>query len=98
MYEAIVFLPLLGAILAGFIALAGARARHPGANPPRGAENSADDHGPHIAPVHGHESAVVHPSHDEPQEQEPPAAGSRAAEAINTARLFFSAGLYWIAF
>ena len=30
MYQAIVFLPLLGAILAGAIALFGARARHPG--------------------------------------------------------------------
>ena len=30
MYQAIVFLPLLGAILAGLIALAGARARFPG--------------------------------------------------------------------
>ena len=29
MYQAIVFLPLLGAILAGLIALAGARARFP---------------------------------------------------------------------
>ena len=30
MYQAIVFLPLLGAIMAGLIALAGARARWPG--------------------------------------------------------------------
>ena len=30
MYAAIVFLPLLGAILAGIIALAGARVRWPG--------------------------------------------------------------------
>ena len=30
MYQAIVFLPLLGAILAALISLAGARARHPG--------------------------------------------------------------------
>src|SRR6267143_2431549 len=98
MYQAIVFLPLLGAILAGFIALAGARARHPGTNPPRGAENSADDHGPHTASVHGHESAVIHSSDDELQEHEPPAAGSRAAEAITTTLLFVSAGLSWIAF
>jgi len=40
-YQAIVFLPLLGAILAGFIALAGARARFPGKGPVAGA-----DHGP----------------------------------------------------
>ena len=30
MYQAIVFLPLLGAVIAGLIALVGARARHPG--------------------------------------------------------------------
>ena len=35
MYQAIVFLPLLGAILAGIIALAGARARCPGGEPSR---------------------------------------------------------------
>jgi NADH-quinone oxidoreductase subunit L len=29
MYQAIVFLPLLGCIIAGLISLAGARARHP---------------------------------------------------------------------
>ena len=44
MYQAIVFLPLLGAILAGIIALAGARARFPGKGPVAGA-----DHGPTLA-------------------------------------------------
>jgi NADH-quinone oxidoreductase subunit L len=34
MYQAIVFLPLLGAILAAIIALGGARARFPGHAPP----------------------------------------------------------------
>jgi len=34
MYEAIVFLPLLGAVIAGAIALIGARNRLPGADPP----------------------------------------------------------------
>ena len=34
MYQAIVFLPLLGAILAALIAIAGARARFPGEGPP----------------------------------------------------------------
>ena len=33
MYQAIVFLPLLGAILAALISLVGARARHPGGSP-----------------------------------------------------------------
>ena len=44
MYQAIVLLPLLGAILGAAIALAGARARFPGAEP------SDDDH--HV-PAHG---------------------------------------------
>jgi hypothetical protein len=48
MYQAIVFLPLLGAILAGIIALAGAHARHPGGPPAEG------DHGHGLAAgVHG---------------------------------------------
>ena len=34
MYVAIVFLPLLGAIFAGAIALVGARNRYPGEDPP----------------------------------------------------------------
>ena len=33
MYVAIVFLPLLGAILAALISLTGARSRHPGGMP-----------------------------------------------------------------
>ena len=41
MYQAIVFLPLLGAILAGVIALVGARARCPGEGPPPGLEEGA---------------------------------------------------------
>ena len=40
MYQAIVFLPLLGCILAGLISLAGASARFPGAGP-GGDERSA---------------------------------------------------------
>ena len=49
MYQAIVFLPLLGAILAGVIALVGARARCPGEGPPPGLEEgaAASDHGAH---------------------------------------------------
>ena len=45
MYQAIVFLPLIGAILAGIISLYGARKRFPGAG-------ASDDH--HAAPSHGH--------------------------------------------
>ena len=33
MYQAIVFLPLLGAVIAGLITLVGAASRHPGGQP-----------------------------------------------------------------
>src|SRR6476660_7881869 len=92
MYQAIVLLPLLGAILGAAIALAGARARFPGAEP------SDDDH---HAPVH----VVAHGTHHEPgghddhhAPAEPAAAGSRAVEIITTSLLMISGVLSWIAF
>src|SRR4249919_113513 len=90
MYQAIVFLPLLGAILAGLIALAGARARFPGKGPAPGGEDHATDHG---AP-HG---AVSHASHYA-EEHAPAAAGSRTAELITTTLLMICMILSWIAF
>ncbi len=72
MYEAIVFLPLLGAILAGAIALVGARNRFPGEDPPpphaaHAAAPSAD-HLPHGAPETGTAHAqVVHSQADHSQ-------------------------------
>src|SRR5215510_4429702 len=97
MYQAIVFLPLLGAILAGIIALAGARARFPGKGPVAGAEDTAADHGPHHdAPDVG--SGVIHSSHHEEEAREPAAAGSRTAELITTTLLMISMVLSWIAF
>src|SRR5712691_440263 len=102
MYQAIVFLPLLGFIIAGLIALAGARARHPGGSPDAGAGNHA--HGPvredrpRRAPPLRVDTALVHPSHAEPVEPEPPAAGSREAELATTGLLFASMVLSWIAF
>src|SRR6478672_11053202 len=91
MYQAIVFLPLLGAILAGLIALAGARARFPGKGPSPGAEDSAAGHG-------AHRGAVIHSSHREEEPHEPAAAGSRTAELITTTLLMISMILSWIAF
>src|SRR5215203_4917396 len=101
MYLAIVLLPLLGAIIGAIIALAGARARFPGAEP-------SDDH---HAPAHGHSThiggdhAVTHAAHHEPgghddhhAPTEPPAAGSRAAELVTTLFLFIALVLSWIAF
>src|SRR4030081_3137571 len=90
MYQAIVFLPLLGAILAALISLVGARARHPGGEP--------EDAHPHPAPSprstpadpHGAPAAHVPPAHA------PPALSSRFAELITTGLLFFSMILSWI--
>src|SRR5215218_9967551 len=69
MYQAIVFLPLLGAILAGLIAIAGARTRHPGEEAHVGAEDHAGHrthaHGSGAPSSHG-DAAVVHVSHHEP--------------------------------
>ena len=102
MYYAIVFLPLLGAIIAALITLAGARARYSGGPPDAGAEDHAHDrvdesharaapapHGPH---------AVLDASHGEPDVPQPPAAGSRAAELVTTVFLFASMVLSWFAF
>src|SRR5437868_1809169 len=98
MYQAIVFLPLLGAILAGIIALAGARARFPGKGPVAGAENGTADHGPHYGTPDVHGGAVIHSSHHEEESHEPTAAGSRTAELITTTLLMISMILSWIAF
>jgi NADH-quinone oxidoreductase subunit L len=98
MYQAIVFLPLLGAILAGIIALAGARARFPGKGPVAGAENDTADHGPHHGAPDVHGGALVQSSHHEEQAHEPAATGSRTAELITTTLLMISMILSWIAF
>jgi NADH-quinone oxidoreductase subunit L len=105
MYQAIVFLPLLGAILAGIIALAGARVRWPGEGPPPGAEdNTTDIHAAHHAPS-AHGGGAFHNTHDEPlgghghgHEEVPAAAGSRTTELITTTLLMISMILSWIAF
>ena len=100
MYLAIVLLPLLGAIIGAIVALAGARARFPGAEP------SDDHHAPAHGPsVHvGGDHAVIHVTHHEPgghddhhAPAEPPAAGSRAAEVITTSLLMIAMVLSWIA-
>ena len=75
MYHAIVFLPLLGAIIAALITLAGARARYPGGPPDAGAEDHA--HGPvdeshaHGAPSPHGAHAVLDASHGEPDVPQP---------------------------
>src|SRR6201987_1879443 len=102
MYYAIVFLPLLGAIIAALIALVGARARYPGGGTGGCGETHA--HGPgdesHArgAPSPREAHAALEPSHREPQPPEPPAAGSRSAEVVTTVFLFASMLLSWLAF
>jgi NADH-quinone oxidoreductase subunit L len=90
MYQTIVFLPLLGAILAALIALTGARARHPGGAPGAAAH-------PHAASSH---EPTQDPAHDGPAggppAHPPSALGSRFAELITTGLLFFSMILSWI--
>jgi len=93
MIQAIVFLPLLGAILAGLIAIAGAHARNPSGDTVEHAHGHGHDdhaHASHAHDDHGHDD------HHAPAE--PPAAGTGAAELITTALLFVSAALSWITF
>jgi NADH-quinone oxidoreductase subunit L len=95
MYQAIVFLPLLGAIIAGLIAVVGSSRQHPGAEP------GVDDHG-HGAGAHAH-VAHGHDSHDEADDSHghghhDTAPGSRPAELITSGFLVISAILSWIAF
>src|SRR5580698_2680967 len=98
MYQAIVFLPLIGAILAGLISIFGAHARNPSGDT---VEHHDDAHG-HGAPAVTEDAGVIHASHHEPDAHddhghddhhvvEPPAAGSRAAELITTCLLMISA-------
>src|SRR5215216_2900989 len=103
MVQAIVFLPLLGAILAGLIAIFGAHARNPSGDE---VKHHGHEHGNGPAsypttPIEA-DAAVVHVTHDEPihhddhHVSEPPAQGSRAAELITTGLLFVSAVLSWL--
>jgi NADH-quinone oxidoreductase subunit L len=94
-YQAIVFLPLLGCIIAGLISLAGARARFPGQGPVPGAEDGHDPHTGHGASDHAAHAAEAHDGH---APAEPAAAGSRAAEAVTTVLLFASCVLAWVSF
>jgi NADH-quinone oxidoreductase subunit L len=107
MYQWIVFLPLLGCIVAGLVSLVGARARFPGQDPGGAAEDHAVDHGSHTgggAPSsHGEHAVIHHPTteaagHDAHAAHEPAAAGSRFAEGVTTTLLFISMLLSWWAF
>jgi NADH-quinone oxidoreductase subunit L len=102
MYQAIIFLPLLGTIIAALITIVGAHARHPGATPAAGAENHAqgpvDERHARAAPSPQEPHAAIAPAVGEPQPHESPASGSRLAEIVTTVFLFASMLLSWIAF
>jgi NADH-quinone oxidoreductase subunit L len=100
MIQTIVFLPLIGALLAGLISIVGAHARNPSGDT---VEHRDDAHG-HGEPSIAGDAGVIHASHDESDGHDdhdhavdPPAAGSRAAELITTGLLLVSAGLSWFA-
>jgi NADH-quinone oxidoreductase subunit L len=96
MIQALVFLPLIGALIAGLIAISGAHARNPSGDE----MDHHDDHGhgdAHAAHAHDEHAADAH-GHDDHHAVEPAAAGSRAAELVTTALLLISAGLSWMTF
>jgi NADH-quinone oxidoreductase subunit L len=96
MYEAIVLLPLIGAIVAGAISLIGARNRFPGEDPPPPHDDYAaplvPEHGIHAAPNPTAAHAEFAHSTHEPEDVAEPDAGSRAAELITTTLL----GISWV--
>ena len=91
MIQAIVFLPLIGAVLAGLISIFGAHARNPSGDE---VEHHGDAHG---ADAHASDAHADDHGHDDHHAVEPPAAGSRAAELITTGLLLVSAALSWVA-
>jgi NADH-quinone oxidoreductase subunit L len=104
MIQAIVFLPLIGAVLAGLIAIFGAHARNPSGDV---VEHHEDAHAHAAVPVN-EDAGVIHATthepdahddhgHDDHHAVEPAAAGSRPAELITTCLLLISAGLSWVA-
>jgi len=91
MYQLIVFLPLLGAIIAGAITLWGAHKRFPGGEP--GDHGHAGDaHAAHAHDDHAH----GHDAHG--HDHEPAAEGSRPAELVTSGFMVVAAVLSWVAF
>jgi NADH-quinone oxidoreductase subunit L len=87
MIQAIVFLPLIGAITAALISIVGAHARNPSGDE---VEHHDEAHGA------GAHAAEAHDDHDAHHATEPAAAGSRAAELITTGLLLVAAVLSWV--
>ena len=95
MYLAIVFLPLLGAVIAGLITLVGVRNRLPGQDPPP----PHDEHAAPLVPEGSPRGAprpqdahaeIAHSSVEQHEPAEPSASGSPAAELITTTLLAIS--------
>jgi NADH-quinone oxidoreductase subunit L len=103
MIQAIVFLPLIGALIAGAVALYGAHARNPSGDQMDHAHGHAhgsghDDHAHGAAHAHAAHDDHGHDDHghDDHGPVEPPAAGSRAAEVVTTVLLLSAAALSWM--
>ncbi|HEX4043136.1 MAG TPA: NADH-quinone oxidoreductase subunit L [Xanthobacteraceae bacterium] len=103
MYEAIVALPLLGAIVAGLITLVGAHNRFPGEDPPPPHDDHAappvpEDH-PHGAPDPNAAHAAFSNTHaEEHAAHAPSAAGSLPAMLVTSTFLVIACVLSWVAF
>jgi NADH-quinone oxidoreductase subunit L len=99
MYQLIVFLPLIGAIIAGAISIFAAARRFPGGEPTAGSADHADDQGPHSVSAHIHgDASVIHETHHEDEDHHPAAEGSRPAELVTSGFLVVAAVLSWVAF
>src|ERR1700712_3625551 len=99
MIQAIVFLPLIGAVLAGLISIVGAHARNPSGDTVEHHDDAhgADAHASDAHDDHAHDDHAGDHGHDD-HAVEPAAAGSRAAELITTCLLLAAAGLSWATF
>src|SRR6201995_3549059 len=95
MIQAIVFLPLIGAILAGLISIFGAHARNPSGDTVE--HDDAHGHDAHAAVAHDDHAHDDH-GHDDHGPVEPAAAGTLAAELITTGLLIVGAALSWFVF
>jgi NADH-quinone oxidoreductase subunit L len=98
MYQAIVFLPLIGAIIAGIVSLVGAHARHPGGLPSAGDDHHGDFQHHAVASAPDRGTMVIDHGGDQSHGPVIPAQGSVAAELITTALLMVSCLLSWLAF
>jgi NADH-quinone oxidoreductase subunit L len=98
MYQAIVFLPLIGSIIAGIISLVGAHARHPGGLGAGAHDHHAEPARHAAAPLPAVGTVAIDHGHDQAHGRAVSAQGSAAAELITTALLMIACLLSWLAF